>query len=148
MVSASTGAQPSARSSTFGAGVYTTGWNDRTYAACLARAEGVAREGGRALVDASFREEGRRRTFLEAAVRLGVRGAFLLCELPPATARARLGARRGDVSDAGAAVYERARALWEEPSEPTRRALHRVPTEEVDAALEEAREGLGLSGLA
>src|SRR5262249_9054160 len=43
----------------FGDDIYTPEWDQRTYAECLVRAEYVLFEAGRALVDASFREESR-----------------------------------------------------------------------------------------
>ncbi len=51
-------------SDTFDQGLYSGEWNDRTYAECLRRAEGLLFDGRRVLVDASFREDARRRLFL------------------------------------------------------------------------------------
>src|SRR5262249_54738529 len=45
--------------------VYTPEWNDRTYASCLERAGRVLFEGGRVLIDATFRQEKYRRLFLD-----------------------------------------------------------------------------------
>src|SRR6185312_13485577 len=92
----------------FGEGIYTAEWTERTYAECLRRAEGLMFEGKRALVDANFRDEAWRRAFLEAAIRLGVPGAFLLCEADPAVVAERLARRRGDASDADWPVYVKA----------------------------------------
>jgi aminoglycoside phosphotransferase family enzyme/predicted kinase len=111
------------------ASLYTAAWNERTYAECLRRAGQLLFEGKRVLVDATFREEGRRRTFLEAAVGWGVPAAILLCEADPATVRRRLEARRGDASDADWSVYTQAAARWEDITPATRPALHRVSTE-------------------
>src|SRR6185312_10792446 len=89
----------------FGEGIYTAEWTERTYAECLRRAEGLMFEGKRALVDANFREEGWRRTFLEAASRRGVPGGLLLCQAEPDLVRQRLTSRRDDASDADWSVY-------------------------------------------
>jgi aminoglycoside phosphotransferase family enzyme/predicted kinase len=133
---------------TVGAGsedIYTPQWSDQTYAECLRQAEAVLFEGGRALVDANFREERRRRAFLDAAVRWGVPALFLVCQVEPDVARARLHNRRGDVSDAGWATYLQLRASWEEPGVPTRRHLRVIrsdglPEETLAQALAALRE--------
>jgi uncharacterized protein len=102
------------------ADLYTPAWNDRTYAECLRRAEVLLFEGRRGLIDANFRQEGRRLTFLEAAQRCGVRGVALLCEAGEATIRARLEARRGDVSDADWHTHQALAAEWQSPGPATR----------------------------
>ena len=63
----------------FGEGIYTSAWTERTYAACLRRAESLLFEGKRVLVDATFREEIQRIVFLGAAGRLSVPAVFLVC---------------------------------------------------------------------
>lgn len=134
----------------FAEGIYTPEWNDRTYDACLERAEALLFEGERVLVDASFREAARRRRFLEAATEWGVRGLFLLCTAEPDTVRDRLEKREGAVSDADWSVYQRAAEAWE-PSETAeaRRALRPVPTEGTPAeAVERAMARLRGAGLA
>jgi aminoglycoside phosphotransferase family enzyme/predicted kinase len=109
--------------------LYGPGWDDRTYAECLRRAEGLLFAGGRALVDATFREERRRRDFLGAAARWGVPAAMLHCHAGDEAVRGRLEGRRGDASDADWAVYRQLAAGWEEPGEPTRRHYHPLSTE-------------------
>ena len=111
----------------FGEGIYTAAWTERTYAECLRRAERALFEGKRVIVDASFREENRRRAFLEVAARLKVPAVFLLCRVDPETARRRLVNRRSDVSDAGWSVYQKAAERWEEPGPWARMILHEVP---------------------
>jgi aminoglycoside phosphotransferase family enzyme/predicted kinase len=115
-------------SAPFGEGIYTPAWTERTYAECLRRAERALFEGKRVVVDASFGAEKRRRAFLELAARLRVPGIFLLCRADPETARLRLANRRGDASDAGWAIYQRAAERWEEPGPWAREALHEVST--------------------
>jgi aminoglycoside phosphotransferase family enzyme/predicted kinase len=108
---------------------YTPEWNERTYAECLRRAEQLLFEGKRVLVDATFREEQRRRTFLEAAVRWGVPGCLLLCRAAPETVRRRLEERQGDASDADWSIYLQVAESWEEIGPTTRRMLREVSTE-------------------
>ncbi len=112
----------------FGEGIYTPAWTERTYAECLRRAERALFEGKRAIVDAGFSEENRRRAFLELAARLKVPGVFLLCRTDPETARLRLANRRGDASDAGWSIYQKAAERWEKPGPWARKTLHEVST--------------------
>jgi aminoglycoside phosphotransferase family enzyme/predicted kinase len=93
---------------------YSADWNERTYAQCLRRAEAQLFEGRRVLVDATFREEQRRRQFLEAAIRWGVPCVLLRCQAGPDTIRRRLEGRRGDASDADWAVHLQLAAAWED----------------------------------
>jgi aminoglycoside phosphotransferase family enzyme/predicted kinase len=97
----------------FGEGIYTAEWNDRTYDACLERALEHLFRGERVIVDASFREAGRRRRFLEAGVAAGVQVAFLECTAADETVRARLAHRESGVSDADWAIHRAAADAWE-----------------------------------
>jgi uncharacterized protein len=115
-------------SAPFGEGIYSPEWNERTYRECLRRAEVLLFAGKRVLVDASFREEKWRRAFLEAATGWGVPGVFLLCQSDPETVRARLQARRDDVSDADWSIYQRVAESWQEPSLLTGQNLWEIPT--------------------
>jgi aminoglycoside phosphotransferase family enzyme/predicted kinase len=132
----------------FGEGLYAPDWNERTYAECLRRSEESIFRGERVIVDGSFREEGRRRTFLEAARRWGVPGLLLICRAEDPTVRRRLAGRRGNVSDADWQVYLRAAEVWEEPTgalSPRVRPLPRgaTPAEVLRAAAAALRkEGL------
>jgi aminoglycoside phosphotransferase family enzyme/predicted kinase len=112
-----------------GAALYTPDWNERTYAECLHRAERLLWEGQRVLVDATFRQEQYRRTFLEAAERWGVPAGLLVCQAEPATVRTRLEQRHGDVSDADWSVCLQAAQSWEAIGPLTRRSLHTISTE-------------------
>jgi aminoglycoside phosphotransferase family enzyme/predicted kinase len=109
--------------------LYTEAWNERTYAECRRRAEQLLLEGNRVLVDATFRQERYRRSFLETAVRWGVPGAMLLCRAEPETVRRRLERRKGDISDADWSVYLQLAGTWEELAEPARMDLQEISTE-------------------
>ncbi len=111
-------------SSRFGEGLYTPRWNERTYAECLARAETMLREGGRVIVDASFREDAWRREFLELAARLRVPGLLFVCQAETDAIRRRLAERRGDASDADWSIYQAAAQAWEPASPPVAAQQH------------------------
>lgn len=134
----------------FGEGIYSTVWTERTYEECLRRAERLLFEGNRVVVDANFREEKQRAAFLEDARRWGVPAVFLLCRAAPEQVRARLGERRGDVSDADWSVFLKVAERWEEPGPLVRRALREVPTggaaEGTLSRALDALRGLGLAG--
>jgi aminoglycoside phosphotransferase family enzyme/predicted kinase len=115
-------------SAAFENGIYSPEWTERTYKECLRRAEALLFEGKRALVDASFREEKMRRTFLEAATRWGVPGLLLLCKAGAETVRKRLQTRRDDVSDADWSIYQRVAESWQEPLPTTKQSLCEIPT--------------------
>lgn len=117
------------RPEAFGRGIYTREWTDRTYAECLRRAERLLFEGERVLVDANFRDEARRRDFLETGFRWGVAGVFLLCQAGPSVVQERLAVRRDDASDADWSVYVNAAEAWEEPGELTKSVLRGINTE-------------------
>jgi predicted kinase len=108
---------------------YTPEWNERTYAECLRRAEQLLFEGKRVLVDATFREEQQRQTFLEVAVRWGVPACLLLCQAERETVRRRLQERQGDASDADWSVYLQVAESWEDIGPAARRMLREVSTE-------------------
>jgi hypothetical protein len=127
---------------------YTPEWTDRTYAACLRRAEERLFEGGRIVVDATFREERQRRLFLDAAVRWGVPCPWLLCRAESGTIRERLARRHGDVSDADWNVYLDAAAKWQGPGAGTARALRVISTQGTpEDALRQALDVLREEGL-
>ena len=110
----------------FGEDIYTPEWDDRTYAECLRRAEKVVFQAGRVLVDASFREESRRRLFLDAARRWGIAGRLLLCQADADVVRRRLDHRSDDASDAGWAIYLEAARRWESLGQTTRAHTHEI----------------------
>jgi uncharacterized protein len=94
-------------------GIYTPEWTEKTYAACLTRAEALLFAGKRVVVDASFRESARRSLFLDTARRWSVCGLYLECRAAREIVRDRLVNRRDDASDADWPVYEQAAARWE-----------------------------------
>jgi aminoglycoside phosphotransferase family enzyme/predicted kinase len=93
--------------------LYSPEWNERTYAACLAQAERHLFEGRRVLIDATFRQERHRRSFLESAQRCGVPAALIICKADPGVVRQRLQLRRHDVSDADWSIHQMAAKRWE-----------------------------------
>ncbi len=142
------GAEQSPVTGGFGRGIYTPEWNERTYGECLRRAERLILRGERVLVDANFREEAKRRLFLEAATRWGVPGVLLLCRTDPDVVRARLGGRRDDASDADWSIYQEAAGRWDEPGPRTRRDAREIaaggPREQSLASALDALRSLGL----
>ncbi|WP_406695858.1 AAA family ATPase [Singulisphaera sp. Ch08] len=112
-----------ATTTSYGTGIYSSEWNDRTYAECLKRAEALLFEGKRVVVDASFGTEANRVAFLEAATHWGVPAAFLCCQAEPAVVRGRLESRKHDASDADWSIYLEAAARWEAPGTVTTRSL-------------------------
>ena len=129
--------------------LYSQEATDRTYAECLARAGAVLAEGGRVIVDATFREEHRRLAFHDAARRFGVPFVMLCCEASPATIRPRLASRRDDPSDADWNTYQQHAATWQEPGPEIRRVLHTITTDGLPEAVSElALQALCQSDLA
>jgi aminoglycoside phosphotransferase family enzyme/predicted kinase len=112
----------------YGQGIYQASWTERTYDELLRRAIAMLAEGERVLIDASFREEERRRQFLGAARDWGVPALLLHCQADEATVRQRLARRRGDASDADWSIHAQAAAAWEVPRGPTLRAYRPVDT--------------------
>jgi predicted kinase len=99
----------------FETGIYTAEWTDRTYAECLRRAEELLFEGGRVVIDATFRRERDRRAFLDAAQRWAVPAVFFVCQANSSIVRTRLENRHGDVSDADWSLSSSLAEHWEEP---------------------------------
>jgi uncharacterized protein len=132
----------------FGAGIYSSEWNDLTYDECLRRAENLIFDGQRVVVDASFREDWRRRLFLDAARRWGVTGCMLHCQVDPEIARHRLDHRRGDASDADWSIYEAISNSWDPISPKTLTAAHLIDTGgRQEQSLAQSLESLAKCGL-
>ena len=109
-------------------GIYTGEWNERTYGECLARAKELLFSGKRVLVDASFKDEGRRLAFVDAARDWGVPVRMLLCTSPAGEVRERLEKRAGDASDADWAIHEHVRRTWEPAGARTAPILREIDT--------------------
>jgi aminoglycoside phosphotransferase family enzyme/predicted kinase len=130
-------------------GIYTREWTERTYQACLDRAEAALLDGKRVIVDATFAEEALRARFMGAARALSVPAVGFVCQASAESVRERLARRRGDASDADFAIYERAKESWEAASEESRRALFDLDTERgAGDAVERALAALRARGLA
>jgi aminoglycoside phosphotransferase family enzyme/predicted kinase len=130
------------------AGIYTHEWTERTYDACLLRAKTALFDGKRVIVDASFASESLRTRFIEAGRALSVPVIWFVCQASPEQVRERLAQRRGDVSDASFAIYERARGSWEPPRPGSAAALVEIDTEHGAAtALSRALSALQEKGL-
>jgi aminoglycoside phosphotransferase family enzyme/predicted kinase len=117
---------PAPARSSFGAGIYDPAWTERTYAECLRRAGTLLLEGKRVVVDASFRQERRRRDFLELAARLAVPAIFIVCRARPEVIRLRLKSRTDDPSDADWSVSQQAAERWEELGFRTREVVRDI----------------------
>jgi predicted kinase len=126
---------------------YTAEWNDRTYAECLRRAEGLLFDGRRVVVDATFREDARRGAFLDLARKMSVPAVLFVCAAGEQTVRQRLAARTGDASDAGWDVYRQAVGAWEAPSPGVAPHLVTVATDPGAAAVAAAVSALRDRGL-
>jgi aminoglycoside phosphotransferase family enzyme/predicted kinase len=122
------GASEAGAAAEFGRGIYSPEWNERTYGECLRLAEAALFEGRRVLIDASFREEARRRAFLEAARRWCVPPALVVCRADAEVIRGRLTARRDDASDADWAIYQQAAQAWEHPGARSAAAMRAIDT--------------------
>ena len=93
--------------------LYEPAHTERTYAACLARADALLFDGKRVLLDATFRSAAYRRAVFELGRRRRVPVLGLVCEARPDTVRERLAARTGDPSDATWATHLGQRDEWE-----------------------------------
>ncbi len=127
--------------------LYTPEWSDRTYAECLRRAEQALFDGQRVILDATFREDARRRAFLDLARGLCVPAVAFACEARPGVVRDRLTIRTGDASDATWEVYCNQRAAWEPPSEVTASALVTIQTDPGSDPLASATTALRQRGM-
>lgn len=128
--------------------IYTLEWTERTYVECLRRAEQILFEGGRALVDANFIDESRRRAFLDAAAHWGVSALFFVCHTDAETARRRLQERHGDASDADWSIRQLAAERWEALGPQTKKAVREIPNHGTEqAAIELALRQLRSHGL-
>lgn len=132
----------------FEEGIYSPEWTDRTYQACLDRAEAELFEGRRVLVDATFGREVWRNRFLEAGVQRGIPTVLFVCEAKAEAVQRRLELRKHDLSDADWTVHLRAAREWEPPGPISSRKSHVIDTtESASAAAARAIGFLRESGL-
>jgi aminoglycoside phosphotransferase family enzyme/predicted kinase len=130
-------------SAAFETGIYSAEQTERTYAECVKRAEGLLLEGRRVIVDATFREDGRRRTFLALARRRCIPALALHCRADLFSIRKRLEERQGDVSDADWQVLVDVERRWEplgEQTSPSTKTISNNGPQEL--ALQQALEAL------
>lgn len=100
--------------------VYSPAYTQRTYAAMLQRARDALQQRRTVLADATFSSQQLRQPFFDLAKQLHIPRVLLHTHAPPEEIRRRMDRRRTDaqeVSDADWAVYERAAANWQDPSE-------------------------------
>ena len=105
------------------ADLYSLEQTDRTYAECLRQARDSLFAGKRVIVDATFRQEKHRMTFVDAARELCVFAHWFDCQADPEVAKLRIATRKNDPSDADWAVYQSQAATWEPAGEKTQ-AIH------------------------
>ncbi|MCA9659989.1 MAG: AAA family ATPase [Myxococcales bacterium] len=130
-----------------GAGIYTAEMTQRTYAACLDQARAHLLRGRPVIVDANFKADAQRRPFADLAAELGVPFALLLCEASEEETLARLAARRGDASDADAAIFFHARREWEALADDLRERAAKIDSSgAIEGNLAAARRALRAIG--
>jgi aminoglycoside phosphotransferase family enzyme/predicted kinase len=144
-LAAAAGVEPSGSSTAYSGGIYSPDWNERTYAECLRRARAALFDGKRVIVDATFRSESRRLQFLDMAAAVAAPVLVLICRADDSIVRARLEARRDDLSDADWAIYREAARAWEPLSASTQRHVREIDTgcdhpSALSRALEQLRE--------
>ena len=118
----------------YASGIYTPEWTEKTYQACLDRAETALFDGQRVLVDATFRDESHRRRFFELAAKWSVPATLLLCQTDAAVVRNRLEKRKNDVSDADWAIYLETALRWEPSGPSTRQQTQLIDTNQDNLA--------------
>ena len=97
-----------------------------------ARADAVLREGGRALIDATYHADAPRRGARELARRRRVPVIHLELTIDRAVAHERIRARHDDPSEADTAVHDLLVARWEDPG-PETAAMRRRELEHLRA---------------
>lgn len=112
----------------YGEGIYSPAWTRKVYDECRKRAAALLREGKRVAIDASFHEDAQRVECVRLAREMGVQPVFVECRLSADEAARRMGGRRGDASDADAAVHERMREAWEASSNAVARVHLQLDT--------------------
>ncbi|MBI5900597.1 MAG: AAA family ATPase [Rhodocyclales bacterium] len=109
-----------------GGGIYTAEANSRTYGRLRELARQLIAAGWPVIVDAAFLRRAERADFRTLAAELGVGFAIVHTDAPVDELRSRIAARRGDVSEATAAVLEK-QLGWFEALDAEERALGLPP---------------------
>lgn len=119
-----------------GEGLYTPGFNERTYARLCGCAEAALAGGENIVVDAAFLRRHERDSFSRLASRYGAGFAILHCTAPAAVLRTRVAgrsARRDDASEAGIDVLARQPSYWEDFDTREEPAVIAIDTSREDA---------------
>ena len=127
--------------------LYTPEFTQKTFAECERQARMMLEQGGRVIVDATFRSEARREQFFQLADDCGVPALLLLCEADPEIVQDRLAKRVGDASDADWTIYLQIREAWQAPSPAQLRRIHPLNSNHAESALRSARQILRQAGL-
>ncbi|MEM6989287.1 MAG: AAA family ATPase [Myxococcota bacterium] len=131
-----------------GQGIYAPEWTRRTYAACQQQAERVLFDGGRVIVDATFRDDETRAQFVAAAQRWFVPVVIVHCVTERGIVHERLDTRVDDASDADWSVYVHMETVWEDFGATTRGHVMTVATDGAPAdVVDSALAGLRQRGL-
>lgn len=110
-----------ARPESYGEGIYSEHFTERTYAELAKRAEELLRKGRSVIADATFSKRRHIKKVMDAADRAGAMVKIVECSASNSTVRARLEERRwapGNVSDADWRIYLGKKASFEEVSGP------------------------------
>jgi len=110
-----------ARPESYGEGIYSEHFTERTYAELARRAEGLLKHGRSVITDATFSKKRYLKKVMDAADRAGAKAQIIECFASNSTVRARLEERRwavGNVSDADRRIYLGKKAAFEEIQGP------------------------------
>jgi hypothetical protein len=102
--------------SSFGAGIYSAQWTERTYGEMFARAEVLLREGRSVILDATFSKQRHRKQAFALAKRRGAEAWFAECRVPDEVALARLRKREqggASISDGRAELFPSQKAAFD-----------------------------------
>jgi hypothetical protein len=100
----------------YGAGIYGSEWNQRTYQALFDRAEALLRQRRPVILDAAFSRRFDRQRAFALARKLGAEPLLAECRLPDEVALARLAGREREgrsLSDGRVAIYPQQKAAFE-----------------------------------
>jgi predicted kinase len=97
----------------YGEGIYTEEWTRRTYRRCLELTRRKLEQGQRVIIEASFKDNERRRIFWELADQLSIDAFFVEYIADDNEIRNRLKARNGGPSDADWDIYRKMKDSWD-----------------------------------